>query len=377
MRYRIIDVPAPASATEAPDWQARAVADVTSLLDAEVWGVDDFVTTPAEVVAGLAHQESNRKLRSLAVPADVADPTEADVLGVGSVWLPLEDNTASANIWIGVRPRARGHGVGEALWQHALRQVQDEGRTVLQAWSSFGVEPAADDPEAMSAPTGSGRVPGNDPATRFALARGFRLEQAERHSVLELPVSPAALERFRSEAQATAGEDYELIAWGDTVPEERLDSYCVLLRSMSTDAPSAGITWEEEQWTPERVRTSEVNLADQGWHRIVLAALHRPSGELAGYTAIDFKHDQPEVTFQDNTIVRADHRGHRLGMWLKAANLQRLAQERPGSARVHTWNAEENDYMLSINVALGFYPAGGGAAWQLTLPGDAGLASGS
>lgn len=367
MGYRIIDVPAPASATEEPNWWARAVADVTSLLDAEVWRVDDFVTTPAEVVAGLAHQESNRKLRSLAVPASVTDPTDADVLGVASVWLPLEDNTASANVWIGVRPEARGQGVGEALWQHAMQQVRAEGRTVLQAWTSFGTEPAADDPDAMSAPTGSGRVPGADPASRFALTRGFRLEQAERHSVLELPVLPETLERFRTDAQAKAGADYELIAWGDTVPEEWLDSYCVLLRSMSTDAPSAGITWEEEQWTPERVRTTEVNVADQGWHSIVLAALHRPSGELAGYTAIDFKDTQPAVTFQDNTIVRADHRGHRLGMLLKAANLQRLAEQRTSSQRVHTWNAEENDYMLSINVALGFAPAGGGAAWQLTL----------
>lgn len=368
MSYRIITMPAPASATEPPTWQARAVAEITSLLDAEVWGVDDFATTPEEVVAGMAHQESNRKLRSLLVPAEVEEPTEADVLGLASVWLPLEDNTASANVWIGVRPEARGRGAGEALWQHALQQVRDEGRTVLQAWTSFGTEPAADDPDAMTAPTGSGRVPGTDPGNRFALARGFQLEQAERHSLLELPVAPEELARFRSNAEGKAGADYELIAWGDVVPEEWLDSYCVLLRSMSTDAPSAGITWEEEQWTPERVRTTEVNLADQGWHGIVVAALHRPSRELAGYTAINFKHEQPAVTFQDNTIVRADHRGHRLGMLLKAANLQRLAQERPESARVHTWNAEENDYMLSINVALGFRPAGGGAAWQRSVP---------
>jgi hypothetical protein len=238
---------------------------------------------------------------------------------------------------------------------------------VVQCWSAFGVEPPADDPDALAAPTGSGRVPGADPATRFALAHGFRLEQAERHSLLDLPVDPETLAGFRADAEAKAGPDYELVSWNDVVPEEWVESYCQLLRSMSTDAPTAGLTWEEERWTPERVRTQEASIADQGMHTIVVAAVHRPSGELAGYTALETKDGKPEPVYQDNTIVRADHRGHRLGMLLKAANLQRLAEQHPQGQRVHTWNAEENDYMLSINIALGFRPAGGGAAWELKL----------
>ena len=34
---------------------------------------------------------------------------------------------------------------------------------------------------------------------------------------------------------------------------------------------------------------------------------------------------------------------------------------------VGTWNAEENSFILSINVTLGFRPAGGSGEWQTKL----------
>ena len=61
------------------------------------------------------------------------------------------------------------------------------------------------------------------------------------------------------------------------------------------------------------------------------------------------------------------HRGRRLGMLVKAANLRRLTGELPAVRRVDTWNAEENAWMLAINVALGFRPSGGAGEWQLAL----------
>ena len=70
---------------------------------------------------------------------------------------------------------------------------------------------------------------------------------------------------------------------------------------------------------------------------------------------------------QDDTLVLSEHRGRRLGMLVKAANLQRLAVEQPAARRVGTWNAEENSHMLAINVALGFRPAGGSGEWQARL----------
>jgi GNAT superfamily N-acetyltransferase len=368
MSYRIIDVPVPEHVTSEPTWQVEATAALSNALDREVWGHDDYALTPAQVVAGLAHQENAIKKRYLALEGDSAEPGPDDVVGMGLLWMPRHDNVTTGNLFLGTRADARGRGVATALWDHVRQQAAEHGRSVLQAWTGFAREPDADDPHALTAPTGSGRVPSTDSATRFALARGFSLEQAERHSLLELPADADAVERFRAEAAARAGADYEIVAWDSTVPDEWMEQYCVLQTRMSTDAPSAGMSIEEETWTPERVRDMERAVADNGFSGLVVAALHRPSGELAGYTELQTEEGKPEVAGQENTIVRSEHRGHRLGMLLKAVNLQRLAAERPDVRRVHTWNAEENSYMLSINVALGFRPAGGGAAWQLTLP---------
>ena len=58
---------------------------------------------------------------------------------------------------------------------------------------------------------------------------------------------------------------------------------------------------------------------------------------------------------------------HRLGLWMKAANLQQLLDANPDAARVHTWNADENAHMLAINEVLGFERLGLEGGWQKRL----------
>ena len=45
-------------------------------------------------------------------------------------------------------------------------------------------------------------------------------------------------------------------------------------------------------------------------------------------------------------------------MRMKLANLVRLGEVAPERTTVYTWNADENEHMLAINIALGFEPHG-------------------
>ena len=78
-----------------------------------------------------------------------------------------------------------------------------------------------------------------------------------------------------------------------------------------------------------------------------------------------------EFAYQFDTLVVGVHRGHGLGMLVKLANLVELAEVAPERAVVYTWNADENDHMLAINIALGFRRRGLEAAWQRELPATA------
>jgi hypothetical protein len=86
-----------------------------------------------------------------------------------------------------------------------------------------------------------------------------------------------------------------------------------------------------------------------------------------GYTDIGVNVEQPRVGYQWDTIVLAEHRGHRLGLLLKLANLELLVRTAPGVELVNTWNAEINSHMIAVNEALGFRPVDRWREWQLDL----------
>ena len=54
------------------------------------------------------------------------------------------------------------------------------------------------------------------------------------------------------------------------------------------------------------------------------------------------------------TIVRPDHRGHRLGLAVKCALTRAIQEHFPEAEYVRTQNAETNAPMVAINEAMGF-----------------------
>ncbi|MGC0141720.1 N-acetyltransferase family protein [Pseudactinotalea sp. Z1732] len=347
-----------------PPWQIRGIAELDRDYLVAVLGNDDLAEDGEQVAVRLGNQRDTRKEVLLALDPDLGqDP--AAVLGTAWLDYPMTDNTHLARVSVIVRTTHRRRGIGSALWARALHRIRGSGRAVVTAETCQGTEPEADSPDALVAPTGSGRVDAREGGVRFARERGFTLAQVDRHSVQHLPLPDGLLAGLNTAARAGAGEDYELVSWTGPVPQRWLAGMAVLLRAMSTDAPTGELDYQEETWDGDRIRHAEQVLSASGMRSITTAAMHARTGELAGYTEIHLDARKPQVAYQENTVVLTPHRGHRLGMLLKTANLDLLAREAPRVRRVHTWNAQENEHMLAINVALGYRVTSIWGAWQL------------
>jgi GNAT superfamily N-acetyltransferase len=136
---------------------------------------------------------------------------------------------------------------------------------------------------------------------------------------------------------------------------------------MSTEEPSAGLAEPESIWTPERLIQTEELEAGDGRTPLFAVVEHVPSGKLCGLTVFSVPAEISRVVAQEDTLVMPGHRGHRLGMLMKIANLLQLQRDLPGHPAITTFNAEENRPMLDVNEAVGFVPMGYEGAWKKVL----------
>ncbi|MEF2976286.1 GNAT family N-acetyltransferase [Subtercola sp. YIM 133946] len=283
---------------------------------------------------------------------------------------------------IDVHPDAERRGIGRALADLVEGHARSLGQSRLICYAvsppllpplPAGSTPpgSATPPGPGSAsgwlvpPTGFGGVPTSNREVRFLLARGYRLEQVERASRFALPGDAAHLATLRSAAEAAAGPDYRVHLWAGATPPEWLADLATLLTRMSTDAPTAGLDEPEDVWTPERVAAHDARSGSGARQTLTAAVEHLPTGRLAAFSQLSVPLDRSRPVSQDDTLVLSDHRGHRLGMLVKVANLELLARVAPGHPSVLTWNAEENRHMLSVNEAVGFTAIGYEGAWRL------------
>jgi RimJ/RimL family protein N-acetyltransferase len=89
-------------------------------------------------------------------------------------------------------------------------------------------------------------------------------------------------------------------------------------------------------------------------HRYTVAAGHDASGELAAMTQLSVAPDDPCWGHQGLTAVTRQHRGHRLGLLVKTAMLEWLAETELVIERIETGNATANEHMIAVNDTLGF-----------------------
>ncbi|CAN5217764.1 GNAT family N-acetyltransferase [soil metagenome] len=329
--------------------------DVRNASEARAYGTQEVVATAAEVLPNWLDEHAPKVLWLARV----------DGVVVGRAIHETQVGEGSDVGWIDIdmHPSFERRGIGTALADAVEQYARELGQSRL---ISYAAHPDAPGPR-IESPTGFGSVPADNREVRFSLARGYRLEQIERASRFALPPDRRDLTDRRAEAQAAAGPDYAVHTWVGRTPPEWLADLAVLHTRMSTDAPSAGLEEPEDVWTVERLATYEQNHEAGAALIVTAAAEHVPTGRLVAFTQLEVPRAEGRALFQSDTLVLREHRGHRLGMLLKVANLEKVDDAYPGRPSVLTWNAEENRYMLGVNEAVGFVPIGYEGAWRLDL----------
>ncbi len=253
------------------------------------------------------------------------------------------DNKHLAWLDVSVHPDDRRRGFGTAVLDAMLDRARAEGRTSIgiDGWES-----------------GSTRA--------FAAATGLEQKAVEVNRRQHLAeVDRAAVDRLHDEAAAHASS-YELVRRVGYSPAGELDALARMTAAIN-DAPTDDLDVEDEVFTADRIRAYEYAQVERGYllHRIF--ARHRETGELAGQTVVAVDTERPELAEQHDTSVLRDHRGHRLGLLLKADMLRWLREEQPQVESVDTWNAASNDHMIGVNELLGYRVMGRALAFQRTV----------
>jgi GNAT superfamily N-acetyltransferase len=246
--------------------------------------------------------------------------------GVGYLRLPIEQGDGRpAEIDVLVHPAYRRRGIGARLLRTAADAVRTHGRPAVVAQAISGT-----------------------PAVPFLEAQGFRCVLVLAGLLLRVD----DVDRDWLTATLAAGPPgYELVHWSGTVPDELAAAFATAKVAMG-DIPSAEPAADQMRWDADRVREMAEVVAKRGDDLYTVAALHGTA--VAGFTEVVVPAGAAERAAQYDTAVVPEHRGRRIGIWVKAAMLEWLHAERPEVREIETDNADDNVHMLAVNEELGF-----------------------
>jgi GNAT superfamily N-acetyltransferase len=258
------------------------------------------------------------------------------LVGTATLWMPILDNLDKGWVETFVLPAHQRRGHGRALLDAVLARADAEGRTVVIEASV----PFADLED--------------HGYRRFAEKAGFTYSNVEVVRHLELPVPWLEIAEWEREAAERSG-GYRIETHVDGVPDDLLPSYLTLLGQLAVDAPTGAVDYEEEQMTPERYASNLESLRAAGRTMYDTLAI-APDGVVAAHSTMSVPSLPKTDVSQWGTFVHREHRGHRLGLATKAVNLRAVQKAHPEMRRIVTQNAETNQWMIAVNVRMGFEP---------------------
>lgn len=294
--------------------------------------------TEYRAAMSLRHGWDGEPARAFLVVAD------GEPVGEASLSVSEWDNLDLAWLGVTIRPDARRRGLGRETVLALHEECRRLGRPLvgLDCW-------AADGPRAFAASLGY------EEKSRSA---------NRRHHLDQLPAG--FLDAAYAEAEPCA-RDYELVRIAGRSPEELHEQLVAVTESIN-DAPLDDLEMEDEVYPVERVRAFEHAQIESGHRLYRVLARHRDTGELAGHTVVTVDAERPWLGEQEDTAVTRHHRGHRLGLLLKAGLARWLRDVEPQLRSLDTWNAESNAPMIGVNERLGYRVVGRAIEVQQRLP---------
>lgn len=248
-----------------------------------------------------------------------------EIVGTAVVSFPDSENAHMAVVAIHVRPDAQRQGIATQLLRVALPQIHASGRKLVAGLSlQVGL---------------SGQL--------WATALGFRTVQEVLGQILRVQeVDPSLWD-----VEAPAG--FIARRWVGRTPDELVDSYA-RARTAIEDAPLGESSIVHPRWTVERVRQAEHDAERLGEEHFVVVAIHEQTGAVAAITEVALKASRPEHGAQRDTAVLRAYRGNGLGVFVKAAMMRWLVEERPQIRQIITSNAPDNEHMILVNNRIGY-----------------------
>jgi GNAT superfamily N-acetyltransferase len=259
-----------------------------------------------------------------------------DVAGVAHVFFADSANRGWGFVNVVVHPEHRHCGHGRALLGAAAAATAAEGRTTVV----MTTHP-------------------HDGSSAWAESVGATKAQFLLESTLDMADAV-------DEPANAAKPGYRIERWIGACPDERLASF-IHAKDAMFDAPDSGLGYEPTATTVERQRIAERSRDEREADLWVVVAVHEASGEVAGLTELEIDRNCPELAHQEDTAVVPSHRGHGLGLWIKADMLRWLRAEASPVRHIRTSTDDSNAYMLAINERLGFRRTGICEQWKLAV----------